>query len=145
MKSILLPLHLVFAGLWLGCVLTEALFERALLGTGRDKELILAKLHKKVDIFIEIPAFLLVLITGGFMLHSAPHSMALLAKIGFGGLALVANVYCVCLVFKRVRYASDGHWKAFEIADHLQHKIGALVLIGILGAFGLGLYLYALS
>lgn len=27
----LLALHLLFAGLWLGCVLTEALFERALL------------------------------------------------------------------------------------------------------------------
>ena len=142
MKSILLPLHLTFVGLWLGCVLTEALFERALLGQGREKELILAKLHKRVDIFIEIPAFLMVLITGGMMLHSAPHSTALFTKIGFGVLAILSNVYCVWLVFKRYRHASDGDWQAFEAADHLQHKIGALVLIGILGALGIGLYLW---
>ena len=46
MTNVLLPLHLALVGLWLGCVLTEALFERALLGKGRDKELILtAKLN----------------------------------------------------------------------------------------------------
>jgi len=60
MTNVLLPLHLALVGLWLGCVLTEALFERALLGKGRDKELILSALHKSVDVFIEIPAFTLV-------------------------------------------------------------------------------------
>ena len=44
MSKLLLPLHLTFIGLWLGCVLTEALFERALVGQGRDKELLLASL-----------------------------------------------------------------------------------------------------
>jgi hypothetical protein len=29
MTKVLLPLHLALVGLWLGCVLTEALFERA--------------------------------------------------------------------------------------------------------------------
>ena len=29
MTNVLLPLHLALVGLWLGCVLTEALFERA--------------------------------------------------------------------------------------------------------------------
>ena len=64
MTNVLLPLHLALVGLWLGCVLTEALFERALLGKGRDKKLILTALHKRVDMFIEIPAFTLVVVTG---------------------------------------------------------------------------------
>ena len=47
MNHWLLILHLALVGLWLGCVLTEALFERALLGKGRDNELILTALNKR--------------------------------------------------------------------------------------------------
>ena len=143
MKSLLLILHLVFVGLWLGCVLTEALFERALLGKGRDKELLLAQLHQRVDIFVEIPAFVVVLVTGGFLLLNATPSVALVVKVGFGVLAIAANVFCVWLVFRRSAHASNGDWAAFERADHLQHKIGAVVLVGILVALLIGIYLNA--
>lgn len=54
-RQMILAVHIVSVGTWLGCVLTEALFEHALLGTGRANELILAKLHKEVDLFVEIP------------------------------------------------------------------------------------------
>lgn len=137
------PLHLVFVGLWLGCVLTEALFERALLGQGRDKELILTALHKRVDLYIEIPAFALVVITGGMLLSSVPATALLHIKLGFALVAVVTNIYCVHLVFKRDRLARSGDWPAFEAIDHLQHKLGAIVLIGILGAMGLGLYVFS--
>ncbi len=143
MRALLLPLHLTFVGLWLGCVLTEALFERALMGHGRDKELILSALHRRVDLFIEIPAFVLVLATGGLLLAGAPTSALLHAKVGVALLAVAANVYCVYLVFKRHRLALQGDWQGFEKADHLQHKIGAVVLLGILGALGLGLALFS--
>ena len=143
MKTLLLPLHLIFAGIWLGCVLTEALFERALLGQGRDKELLLSALHKRVDLMVEIPAFLLVMLTGGLILASAPPSSMLHAKLGFAALAILTNLYCVYLVLKRDRMARAGDWQAFETIDHLQHKMGAVVLIGILGALLLGLWLFA--
>ncbi len=143
MATPLLALHLVFVGLWLGCVLTEALFERALLGQGRDKELILTALHKRVDLFVEIPAFTLVVVTGAMLMASAPVSALLHAKLGFAALAINTNVYCVYLVFKRDRLARSGDWSAFEAADQLQHKLGAMVLVGILGALGIGLYLVA--
>ncbi|CAN5197474.1 lipoprotein [soil metagenome] len=143
MKTLLLALHLLFAGLWLGCVLTEALFERALLGKGHAQEAILGALHKKVDIFVEIPAFMMVLITGGIMLITAPPSALLYTKIGFGLVAIVANIYCVWLVFKRSDHASRGDWAAFAKADHMQHKVGAIVLCGILAALGTGLYSFA--
>ena len=139
MHSLLLPLHLVFIGLWLGCVLTEALFERALLGQGRDKELILTALHKRVDLFVEIPAFTLVVLTGGMMLATAPASALFHAKLGFALIAVITNVYCVHLVFKRDKLARAANWSAFETADHLQHKLGAVVLLGILAALGCGL------
>lgn len=143
MHALLLPLHLTFVGLWLGCVLTEAIFERALLGQGRDKELILSALHKKVDVFIEIPAFALVLLTGGLLLAGVPKTPWLHAKLGFAFLAIATNVFCVYLVFKRHRLAVQGHWQAFEAADHLQHKMGAVVLVGILAALALGIYTFS--
>lgn len=140
MDSLLAPLHLVLVSLWLGCVLTEALFERALLGTGRANELLLAKLHRKVDLLIEIPAFTGAAITGGLLFARAPSGPLLYAKVALGLLAVAANVVCVRLVFARVAYAETGNWTAFERADHLQHKWGALVLVGIVGALGLGLH-----
>lgn len=43
MKNTVLLIHVVFIGIWLGCVLTEALFER--LGQGPEQERILVGLH----------------------------------------------------------------------------------------------------
>lgn len=143
MPSFLLPLHLVCVGVWLGCVLTEALFERALLGQGRAFELVLVALHKKVDLFIEVPAFVGVLVTGALMLHGAPPSNLLHAKAGLGILAIAANAYCVWLVFRRGAAAQAGDWETFARIDHAQHKWGAVVLICILAALGLGFYLFS--
>ena len=54
--SLTLLLHLVFAGAWLGCILVEVLFEHGS-GGGSDMRLFISKLHWRVDLFIEIPAF----------------------------------------------------------------------------------------
>lgn len=143
MKSYLLPIHLAFVGIWLGCVLTEALFERALLGQGRAQELILVRLHKRVDLIVEIPAFLAVLITGAIMLATTSPGPMLHAKIGFGLIAIAANAYCVWLVFRRAQAAALGDWEGFSRLDHLQHKFGAVVLVAILIALGIGIYLFA--
>lgn len=141
MKSLLLLTHLVFAGLWLGCVLTEVLFERALLGRGRDSEAILAELHRRVDLFVEIPAFLAVLLTGTLMVANLNPTPALYTKIAFGALAIIANIFCVRLVLRRTRAATNGQWEEFARLDHLQHKLGAVVLLGILAALGMGSYI----
>ncbi len=138
MKTTLLLVHLLFVGVWLGCVLTEALFERALLGQGREHERILVGLHKRVDVWIEIPAFVGVLISGGFLLSHAAWSSTLQAKIMLGLVAIATNIYCVRLVFLRAKAVDSGDWPQFEALDHLQHKWGAVVLVAILLALGLG-------
>jgi len=51
----ILTLHVLFAGLWLGCVVTEVLFERTLLHRGRETERLLARLHLRVDLWVELP------------------------------------------------------------------------------------------
>ncbi len=143
MTKLLLATHPIFIGIWLGCVLTEALFERALLGQGRDQERILVGPHKRVDLVVEISAFAIVLATGALMLAHAEPSTALHTKIGFGLVAIAANSYCIWIVFRRAQAATHGQWERFAQLDHLQHKVGALVLLGILGALGIGVYLYA--
>lgn len=140
MEKILLPLHLTFVGLWLGCVFTEVLFERALWGHGRANSMLLAGLHKRVDVLVEVPAFMGVLLTGWAMMDLATRSSLLYTKLGFAYVAVIGNMYCVRLVFKRHLLARQGHWHAFSKVDRLQHKVGALVLVGILGALGLGMY-----
>lgn len=142
MNRLLLSIHLVFVGLWLGCVLTEVLFERALLNQGRTQELILVELHKRVDLFVEVPAFVAVLLTGALMLATTNPGPVLHAKIGLGLVAIVANLYCVWLVFRRAKAATAAQWEKFSHLDHLQHKFGAIVLLGILAALSVGIYLY---
>lgn len=143
MITVLLLLHLLFIGLWLGCVLTEALFERALLGQSRTHEVLLAELHKRVDVWVEIPAFVAVVVTGALLLMQAqpqPNPM-LYAKVGLGGLAVMANAVCVGLVFARAKAAHAGQWQRFDQLDHWQHQLGAVVLLALLGALGVGLTL----
>lgn len=132
-------IHLIFIGVWLGCVLTEALFERALLHQGRDKEKILSKLHVKVDTFIEIPAFVIVAATGFYLLSATNFDAFLIAKIVFGILAILLNIYCVYLVFERDKAAINDDWARFEKLDHVQHKAGAAVLICIILAIIAGM------
>jgi len=138
-QSMLLLLHLICVGLWLGCIVTEVLFERALLGRGRDQELILVDLHKHVDMFVEIPAFLIVLVTGILMLPETSWNNMLLFKTACGTLAVVSNIYCVWLVFKRAAAANAGEWNEFEKVDHLQHKFGAVVLVSLIVGLAIGI------
>ena len=142
MKSVLLPIHLSFAGIWLGCVLTETFFERALLGRGRQQELILVELHKRVDVCIEVPAFTVVLVTGALMYSMAIRSVWVYAMMGLGLIAVATNIYCVGLVFQRAAAANQGKWEAFSRIDHKQHQYGAVVLLAIVLALAAGVSIF---
>ncbi|WP_088307645.1 hypothetical protein [Novosphingobium sp. B 225] len=139
MNSALPGLHAILAGAWIGTVLVEALFERALLGQGRDKELLLARLHWKVDKWVELPLLIAVVVSGTRLLRDMPMDGLLRAKLACAALAVFANLYCIVLVRIRLRMAEAGQWALFEMVDKRQHLFGAVVLIGLLGAAGLGL------
>jgi len=135
MRQILVFVHLVFAAVWLGCILTEALFERALLAKGHEAHLILAELHVRVDKLIEVPAIFVVLGSGAIMAMQAYPSAAWFYVMVAAGLgAIVLNFFCVFLVFKRRAVAVAGNWNEFNRLDHIQHKAGAAVLLLVLVA-----------
>ena len=135
----LATLHAILAGAWIGTVLVEALFERALLGQGRDKELILARLHWKVDLVVELPLLIAVAVSGAALLGQMPSGGLFAAKLACAAVAIIANLYCIWLVKVRLERAEAGDWAGFEQVDHRQHQFGALVLLGLLGAAGLGI------
>lgn len=134
----LAALHVLFAGAWIGTVLVEALFERALLGQGREQELILARLHWKVDKLVELPLLIATVASGAKLLRDVPLDGLLRAKLACAALAVFANLYCIWLVRLRLKVAEAGAWELFAMIDRRQHQIGALVLIGLLGAATLG-------
>lgn len=132
--------HASFASVWLGCVITEALFERALLAGGRSAHRVLADLHVRVDKFIELPAILIVLFTGVWLWLTSPTSgVAFYSMLAAGLVAMAANAYCILLVFKRREAAHADEWDEFDRLDHQQHKFGAVVLVGLLAAIVSGL------
>ncbi len=135
----LATLHTLFVGAWIGTVLVEALFERALLGQGREQELALARLHWQVDKLVELPLLIAVVASGAKMLRDVPLDGLLRAKLACAALAVFANLYCIWLVRLRLKVAEAGAWELFAMIDKRQHQIGALVLIGLLGAAGLGI------
>jgi len=136
--SWLLVIHVACAGIWLGCVLVEVAFERVLAGASTREFLV--RLHYWVDLLIELPAFLIVLATGQHLLNSATPTVALHLMTGAGFIAIIANVYCVWLVILRRSYAVAGDAEGYEHTDRMQHRLGGVVLLGILIAMAAGIW-----
>lgn len=132
-----LLVHLICVGIWLGCILTEALFERALLGQGRQQEKILVGLHQRVDLFVEIPAFVLVLVTGALMLSDTATSKLLDIKVGLGLLAILANLYCRLGVSPN-QGGSHGPLVGVSAAGSSPAQVGRGGAAGIAGGAGFG-------
>lgn len=143
---ILLFLHLVLLSAWLGCILVEAIYEHSIEKTD-GMRIFVSRLHWTTDKFIEIPAFVGVLLTGAVMATQVAMTPLLALKILFGLIAIIFNAICVVLVMKRLRYANAADFDAWawEAIDHRQHVYGAVVLIGLLLALGIGGYLYIMG
>lgn len=133
----LLFLHIFFMAAWVGCILVEALYEHSIAPTPEMRRFV-SELHWRTDTFIEIPAFLAVLLTGGALLHAAPMNGVLWTKVACGLIAIAVNTGCVWLVLARLRAARANNFATWEKLDHWQHKLGAVVLLALLAALTLG-------
>jgi uncharacterized membrane protein YkvI len=72
------------------------------------------------------------------MLGSARYSAAMIVKIALGLLAIVANLFCVVLLFRRATAAESGDSSRFRRYDRLHYQVGAVVLVAIFAALALG-------
>ncbi|MBN3758347.1 hypothetical protein G3N95_35930 [Paraburkholderia sp. Tr-20389] len=137
MKSLVLAAHIVCASAWLGCVLTEAVFEHSI-GPEWVNRRFVARLHWLTDCWVEVPLIAGVLITGFVLSATSQFTPALAVKIAFGLSAIVLNAVCVVLVKRRLAHADAGEAEGYERVDRWQHRIGAGVLAGIVGALATG-------
>lgn len=136
--SLLLVTHLIALGIWLGVVGAEFAIEFD--GMKNDESLIRAsKMHYLTDLWVEIPAFTIVLLTGLLMLDDSHLSGAFLYKIIFGLLAIFFNLICVYAVFKRRKFALSADIAGMKSTDTAM-KIGGLIIPAFLLAFALGFY-----
>lgn len=100
----LLPMvHLMALSLWGGVVATEAVIE---VYPFRHPESHAAtiRLHYWIDLIVEAPLVLAVVVTGGILLITTESITPLhLVKVGFGGAAIAVNIYCIIVVIRRGR------------------------------------------
>jgi hypothetical protein len=121
-------LHLVFICTWLGVVMAEGVIEL------NGATVAVAKLHFWIDLLLELPLLMAVLITGGMLLDGHwPPSPLLTFKIGSGLIAVFANILSVAIVV--VRYSKRGDAIALDRYSRWV-KISALgVPFGLIAAY----------
>lgn len=94
--------HLMFLGMWLGVVVTEALFEFS--GSDAESLRAAARFHYTVDMFAELPILLAVLVTGGILtMHAWPLMPLHVVKIAASLVAVSSNLVCAVWVVQRRR------------------------------------------
>ena len=107
--TLLRALHLAGLIAWFGTAFADAVLEVTLARTKeREARRILIELHKRVDLLIEGPAAIVVLVTGALLLReggwlNAPLPGWLAWKIGCGATAAAINLTCTFFVVARSR------------------------------------------
>lgn len=125
--------HLVFLSAWGGLILGEAAVEFPA-RSSESLKAAAARFHYWMDLFVEIPLLLGVVLTGGVLFGRAGWSPLLGIKAACGLAAVAANVMCVVMVIRRSKARPDS-------VDALTQWIFRAPAIGIpfaLVALGIG-------
>jgi ABC-type spermidine/putrescine transport system permease subunit II len=118
--EILAMLHLMVLSLWGGVVATEAVIE---IYPFRHREMHAAtiRLHYWIDLLVEAPLVMAVVVTGASLLYlTSPITPLHLLKVGFATAAVAVNIFCIVVVVRRGRRleqspADDRLWKASRV------------------------------
>jgi len=137
--SILLFLHLLGMGIWVGCVLTEIVLELALKHVPPEQSP-LARLHVLVDRYVEIPAIILVATTGVLMLQSTSWDSLLMIKVGLGVAAVLLNSAAAWCVHQRYSSLQHTTMSGYHFWDQWHERIGVGCVTSLLGAIAVGGY-----
>jgi hypothetical protein len=119
-SNILPVVHLVVLSLWGGVVATEAVIEIYPF-RHRDAHAATIRLHYWIDLLVEAPLVLAVVVTGvSLFLVTDPITPLHVVKVGFAGAAVAVNIFCIAVVVRRGRRldrdAEDGPlWRASRV------------------------------
>ena len=125
--------HLIVLGMWLGVVITEALFEFA--ASDAESLRAAARFHYRVDRFGELPILFAVFVTGTILaVRGWPLTPLHFIKIAASLVAVGSNLICTLWVFQR-RPIED-----VKVLLGFRRRIWSLAAVGVV--FGtLALYL----
>jgi len=138
--SALLALHLLAVGIWVGCIAVETVVE--LSGDYGDEQPYLpAKLHRAIDLYIEIPVLAALFVTGFLLVDWSTLGGLLLVKVVCGIGAILANLGCAVAVFRRKRWADLRDEAGVAKSNRHLSLLGALFFPLSLATLGIGLYL----
>lgn len=141
--DLLLQIHLFAVAFWLGVVAVEYLLEQSR-AQSRNQGFTVARLHRKIDLLFEMPAFLVVLITGILLFEPARFEGLYAVKVVAGAVAVLGNMLCLVPVLRR-RAAADKEDLGDVIAQsRLIDRISLTAIPAGLVALACGVYLIVL-
>ncbi|WP_417548455.1 hypothetical protein [Marinobacter segnicrescens] len=139
----LLQLHLFAVAFWLGVVAVEYLLERTR-AQSRSHGFTVAQLHRKIDLFFETPAFLVVLLTGILLFEPGRFDGIYALKVVAGAMAVVGNMICLVPVLKRRAAAERDDLGNVIAYSRLIDRISLTAIPAGLISLACGLYLMAI-
>ncbi len=148
--NLLRAIHLLGLIAWFGTAAADVVLELSLGRTGtRDGRRALVRLHRRVDLIVEGPAAVVVIVTGVMLLNetgrlAGPWPGWLVWKVGCGVLAAATNLVCAAFVVARASAfdavpASEDPWASPSVRRW--HRAILATGFGIpfaIGAFWLG-------
>lgn len=128
--------HIVVLSLWAGLVAAESVME-LVARRASDLTVAMARFHYYLDIVLEVPLLLGVVLTGTVLLMQTQPDAALWVKVAAGLGAVASNVVCVVVVIRRNRAAtSDGDVGALaRLSSWVQRTAFTGVPLGLLALY----------
>lgn len=100
-----LMLHVAAVAFWIGVVGAEFVIERSR-ADSKPHGFAVAHNHYWIDVCLELPAVVLVLATGAWLLRGTPMTGLLAVKVAAGLFAALSNIACIVPVMLRRRAAA---------------------------------------
>ncbi len=141
--DLLLQLHLFAVAFWLGVVAVEYLLEQSR-AQSRSQGFTVARLHRRIDMFFEMPAFTVVLVTGVLLIEPARFDGIYALKVVAGSIAVFGNVLCLVPVLKRRASAEADDLADVIYQSKMIDRVSLLAIPAGLLALACGVYLAVL-
>jgi hypothetical protein len=125
--ELLLQIHLFAVAFWLGVVAVEYLLEKSR-AQSRAQGFTVAQLHRRIDLYFELPAFSVVLISGLMMFEPDRFDGIYALKIVAGLVAVLGNTLCLIPVLQRRTAAAADN---LSCVIQLSRQIDLISLVAI--------------
>ncbi len=137
--SIVVIIHICAIAFWFGVVGAETVIERSRTET-KEHGFSVARNHYYIDMFLEIPAALVVMTTGLILLSTAHlESPLFMVKIAAGMFAVCINLFCVIPVTKRKKAADQKELSGVIANSRTIDKVSAYGIPAAVIALAIGI------